>query len=213
MKDITPEIEAIASGYEYHKPPDFLVRLGELLAQLNQWLISFLQSLRINVPGALDSRSVSGVMQMTIFIAGACGIVIVFWLMWRRASANGENKNNTRRGASAVEEILDASGLKMEAGKLAKRGEFRQACRSLYLALLQCLHEGGIAAFSPAKTNYEYRYLLSNHPRLKQNLIAMADRVEPIWFGGTDAILDDYNACLSILSSVENEIARSNNRT
>jgi hypothetical protein len=49
--------------------------------------------------------------------------------------------------------------------QLAAKGEYREACRSLYMAMLQRLHEATVAPQQPSRTDGEYLQILRQIPR------------------------------------------------
>jgi hypothetical protein len=204
--DITKELASIASRYQFHKPPDSVVRLQEFLRQLLQWLLEWLDSFSIKVPGVADSRPLSLTMTIVVYGAGAVALIILGCVIWKRLKRNAQNEESIKKGTVAIEKILDSNGLKEEAARYAKANNFKAACRSLYLSLLQNLHEREIAIFAPAKTNYEYCYLLTSHTNLQTGFKKLAHRVELVWFGSKDADEADYDYCNVLVEGMAPEI-------
>lgn len=205
-KDISQEIESVGGSYHFSKPPQLILRTQELLQQLWQWLLEFLESLNLKSPGPVDSRPMSGLLQAIVIIAGVVAFIVILYLLWNRLRSKQEKEKSLLRGASEVEKIPDFQRLKEEAERFAQEGNFRSACRTLYLALLQLLHEKEIAIFAPAKTNYEYCYLLAAYPSLVQSFREMAFLVELVWFGNKEAAGEDYAQSLELLTAIERQV-------
>lgn len=201
--DISNEVSVLAEKYQYHKPPDALVHVQELLRQLLQWLLEWLDTLSFKAPGQADSRPLSSLMIAGICLAGIVALVVIVYVTWRRAQRAKSEGQALKKGAVAIEKILDSAGLKNEAQSYAGRNNFKSACRSLYLSLLQLLHEREIAIFAPAKTNYEYAYLLAPHPELQAEFKQIAGVVELVWFGSKIADQNDYQECCVVLEKLE----------
>src|SRR5207302_11114168 len=92
-----------------------------------------------------------------------------------------------------------------EAGQLAEKQEWKNACRALYLSVLRLFAERDICEFMPARTNYEYYYVLARYPGLQGGFEDLATRVERIWFGGAEALSSDYDTCLSAHADLSRE--------
>ena len=211
-RDISQDIAAVSQGYANHKLPPWLLRVQELLQQIMLILQQFLNSLfQHRDTGSTDSRSLSAIIQYAAYIAGALALAAIIYFVWRRASKRQELAASTTRGAAAVEKILDANGYRIEGKRLAEAADYRGACRALYLCFLQQMHEQKIAPFAPAKTNYEYRYVLSSVPLLQKDFVGLSEIVEEIWFGNKQAAPDDYANCQALLAKAGLELKRLEN--
>ncbi|MEG3972103.1 MULTISPECIES: hypothetical protein [unclassified Microcoleus] len=49
--------------------------------------------------------------------------------------------------------------------KLQQQGKYRQACRCLYMALLQRLNDAGTVVYQPRRTDGEYLQLIQQLPQ------------------------------------------------
>lgn len=201
--DASPAIAEIAKNYQYPKHPEAVGNLQDLISQLLQALMDWLHSLNMTVPQTTDSRGISISLQYSLYGLGVIGAVILIYVLFRHVKTRQKALASKKRGALDVEQELNASGWKEEADKLARTGEYRGACRALYLSLLQALDENKIAIFAPAKTNYEYRYLLAKHPEIRDGFASVADVVELVWFGNKTAGQEDYKACLMQVNDLE----------
>lgn len=206
FRDIAPEIAAIASRYNYKKPPDLLVQMQEWLDKMYRWLADLLAQLHINMPGLADTNVVGNVMQFfVLLIGGICLFAIVFFALRRMKQLNAQSKL-ARRGQSEAHRLLDAQGWKSEAEQLAAQKSWRDAARAVYMSSLRFLHEAAIIEFAPTRTNYEYWYALSPRSEyLARSFRDLANRTELIWFGNKQASQEDYQYCLKCLAKIEEE--------
>ncbi|MBX9569440.1 MAG: DUF4129 domain-containing protein [Candidatus Obscuribacterales bacterium] len=209
FKDASPDIAAISQNYSYHPAPNWLIRLQDAVREILQGIEQLLNHLtRIPSPGGADSKAVSSVMMYAVYAAGFIALIAIVYYFWKRARQASEEEASTKRGATAVEKILDSEGYRNESAKHAGSGDYKSACRYLYLCFLQLMHEKNVTAFAPAKTNYEYRYILAAHPALQGGFKDLAETVELVWFGNKTADNSDYEQCKRILEGLEPEIER-----
>ena len=206
MKDISPEIKAIADSYRYPKPPDLLVALQDQVSRLLRLLVDWLDSLHIDIPGLADTKAVGNVMQLILYGAGVPAALIVIGLVFSRLRQLQRQTRLSRRGPAEVEVVLDAGGWRLQSERLAAGGHWRESCRALYLSLLHVLDERGIAELAPTKTNYEYLYTLAAHPPVQQPFRKLVQAVETVWFGQKEASESDYRSCLAALEEVIGEV-------
>ncbi|MBX9689744.1 MAG: DUF4129 domain-containing protein [Candidatus Obscuribacterales bacterium] len=208
-RDISPEIAEIAKNYSSPALPSWVLRAQEILQQLQQRLQEFLESLfYVRKFGSSSSSSMSTLIQYALYIAGLIALIAILYLLFKRVKERKQDFAATTRGAAAVEKILDSAGYRAEALRLAEKSEFKGASRAAYLCFLQQMHEKGVAAFAPAKTNYEYRYLLSAYPHLKDEFMKLASIVEEVWFGNKQAEFNDYENCLAIVDQARFELEK-----
>lgn len=69
------------------------------------------------------------------------------------------------------------------ADELAARGEFREAIRHLYLALLSRLHRDGVIDYDPTLSNWEYLFAFKGAATLKLGFRELTRRFDFAWYG------------------------------
>lgn len=207
FKDVTATIQEVASGYQYKDPPDFLVKLQEIVTYLWRLVADFLKHLRLTIPGFANSSAVADLMQMLLIGAGALCFLAILVFAWSKMSQLQAAEKLAKRGAQSIDINLDSHGWKAKAAELASAGHHKEAVRALYLSLIYLMDEKGIIDFAPTRTNYEYYYALSTSRPLQKGFRTMADRVEEIWFGNHPAKQSDFQACKELLTSLESEVA------
>ena len=202
--EVYGQIAQIARQYQYHQTPDYIVRLQELIKRLVRWLLDLLPSLHINLPATgSDSRMVSDVMQKLLLTAGVLAAIALVFTVWFRLRTVVNQTKIARTGAYAHARELTYQGWKDEAARLAAAGDWRHACRAVYLAFLRLLDEKSVISYSPTKTNFEYWYALAGSKNLQRSFRLITDRVEESWFGDRQAQESDLRACEDSLLKAE----------
>lgn len=205
-RDVSSEINQVAQHYQFAEQPEFVRAAIEWIGRTIRWLYEFWRDLFRHEGSSIDSQGMSSVLQVMVWVVGIAGLIMLCVALVRRAKQLKQKSSAGIRGASAVEELLDADGWKRQAAKLAAANDYKSACRAVYLSLLQDMHERGIAEFAPARTNYEYGYALAKHPEIQREFKAMAARVETIWFGNRIADDSDYDDSMRQLDALENRM-------
>lgn len=195
-RDISKQINDVAQGYQFAREPEFVHDLKEAIIKILRLLADRWRELFHHEHSAIDSHQVSTYLQVAIWAAAVAGIAVLLVALAQRAGKLQTAVSEKTRGAADIQEIWDSGGWRRQAEKLAAQNDYKNACRALYLSLLQGLHEHGIADFAPARTNYEYAYSLARFPQMQQTFKKLAERVENIWFGNREAVSDDYSLSL-----------------
>jgi len=207
FRDISPVIQDVAKNYHYHKPPEFVIFVQDMIAKLLRLLKDFLDSLHFYVP-AHDTRMVGNLLKFAWFALGAVGVAAVAYFAWRRLKQLKGIAQQAKRGQFASETLLDADAWRKQAEELAGQKEWKEACRALYFSLLKRLDEKGVVEFMPTRTNYEYWYALARHKPIAMPFREIANIVESSWFGNRNATTGDYEDCIKFLSQAQEEIER-----
>lgn len=204
--DITPIITEVAKQYHYTKPIGALVFLQEHVLLALRWLHDFFENFHIFTPGTADTHAAATVMQALLLTAGIGCVALLACFMWKRMGQLSSQSQLAKRGAAAFSKVLDSAGWQAEANAAAAQEEWKQACRSMYFALLLKLQEHEILTFSPTRTNYECWYALASKKRLARLFREMAEVVELVWFGNQLAEKSDYERCCALFDQARNEI-------
>ncbi len=69
------------------------------------------------------------------------------------------------------------------ADELAAKGEYREAIRHLYLALLSRLHRDGVIDYDPTLSNWEYLFAFKGASSLKAGFKELTRRFDFAWYG------------------------------
>jgi hypothetical protein len=113
-----------------------------------------------------------------------------------------QTENDTRQ---VVEE--SPATLWRQAETLAGAGQFREAVRVLYLAVLALLHRQHLIRFEPMRTNGEYvqQVRLSEQapPELHEPFEGLTQRFEMAWYGERPCESGDYSDCRNLANKVQ----------
>lgn len=98
-----------------------------------------------------------------------------------------------------------AHGLWQKADELAGRGQFLEATRSLYLAVLAFLHQAGLIRYEAARTNYEYIAQLRPRDTVQRLFVRLTGTFEVKWYGERACRPDDFHACRQLAEQIQRE--------
>lgn len=206
FQDVSPQLEKLSSEFQYKDPPDFLIRLQELVSYVMRAVADFLKQFKISLPGMADTSAVGNVMQVLIVIIGIICLAAVLYLMSSRMKQLRAQADLAKRGALSLEEILDSKGWMQKSEELARERLFKDACRAVYLSVIYALDEKKILAYAPTRSNYEYFYALHGKTGLQTGFRKLADIVEELWFGNLHAGAEEYDTCVALSSSLSKDI-------
>ncbi len=208
FKDISEAIADVARGYHYHKPPEFLVYVQEMLSRVLRFVKDLLEQLHLFNSGFSDTRMVGNMMQILLYAAGGLCALIIIYLVFMRMTKLTQMSKLARAGALESERLLTSEGWLEEAKSLAQKEHYKAACRAVYLSFLRHLEEQEVAPYAPAKTNYEYWYQLSKHQEVQSIFRKLADIVELVWFGNKQAAREDFESCLRLIDEARAKVKK-----
>ncbi|MBD2308616.1 DUF4129 domain-containing protein [Chroococcidiopsis sp. FACHB-1243] len=174
-------------------------QLSQLQQQAGEWLE--LQTMRLNknipqLPEGIPSWLVEGFKA----IAWIAAFALLLWLVryvWRRLEpyfielktrrAVG-GKTTSRTSEMPVEAWLKRSQTYFD------RGNYREACRCLYMAMLQLLHERAIVRHQPSRTDREYWQLVQQLPQ-SQSYRTLITTHEQLCFSNGEVLSETFERC------------------
>jgi hypothetical protein len=89
-----------------------------------------------------------------------------------------------------------------EAGRYAAAGQYTEAVRQLFLALVFWLDESGKIPFRPTLTNREYISFFQDHHAAAEKLRVLVDLLDANWYGQRPTARGEYENCLRLVESV-----------
>ena len=78
------------------------------------------------------------------------------------------------------------------ADALAAKGEYREAVRNLYLALLSRLHRDGAIHYDETLSNWDYLRAFRGRPEVKAPFRELTRRFDFAWYGNVPVGVDGY---------------------
>ncbi|ATB31857.1 DUF4129 domain-containing protein [Melittangium boletus] len=175
----------------------FLDWLGERLKEFFNRKETAPRPPRTNVSGG---QSVANAL-VAILIAGALGVLA--WVLWRslaerrRADGDAGLEVSTQDAATLAADPMNALSRPPEgwahlADTLAARGEYREAVRGLYLALLSRLHREGVIHYDSHASNWDYLLQFRGRTEWKPPFRELTLRFDFAWYGNLPVGPDGY---------------------
>ncbi len=136
----------------------------------------------------------------------------VLWLMWRLwkefnpylyAWLNEAQSNDIR--SQKNEKELSAAALLSQSQEFYRQGRYRDACKCLYLALLQFLHEKEALPHKKSRTDREYLEILRLSNTSMQPYETLITTHEQICFDEMEAAQVNYEQCRQAYKEITQE--------
>ncbi|WNG15517.1 DUF4129 domain-containing protein [Cystobacter fuscus] len=217
-----PEFQEPAPRAEQEEAsPDDTVPNG-LWERFVKWLEKTLEELfrrrpdptppRSNASG-LGGEAVANVL-VVVLVTAALGVLAV--VLWRAFNARGQADEGARLEVSSQSAATFAAdpmnalarapeGWAHLADELAARGEYREAVRGLYLALLSRLHHQGAIHYDPRLSNWDYLRQFRGRSEWVPPLRELTLRFDFAWYGNLPVGMQGYRdfraMCAPMLST------------
>jgi hypothetical protein len=131
-------------------------------------------------------------------------VVLAAWILWKLArwlrmwwAARGVDKSSAEK-LLAQERLPEAHVLLDQAAQALQMGQYSEALRFSFLALLAGLQHRGCLRFDPARTNREYKQDLQPKPHLLSVFDEVARPYERVWYGRYPAQPSEAERALSL---------------
>lgn len=172
------------------------------------------------VPEARTSSAMTGAnLVLGVIVVGLVALLVFLALQLRRkpgpseadgeAGAFGETGLVTDPMSALAKRPETWAGL---ADQLAEQGNYREAIRHLYLALLSRLHRRGFIDYDPTASNWDYLFAFKGPGDAKQSFRELTRRFDFTWYGNFDATDVSYRGFRALvqplLSQGDEEPAR-----
>jgi hypothetical protein len=155
-----------------------------------------------------------------LVLAGLLAACVVFavllYLRYRKTLVKAAPKISTGAAAQALETVaadldhVPAALLWQQADDLARKGNFLEAVRRLYLAVLALLHRARLIRYEKTRTNGEYVRQVRLAPEAPRELHApfgeLTRRFDQTWYGGRACDGGDYGSCRALAEQVRLEV-------
>jgi Domain of unknown function (DUF4129) len=179
---------------------NFSWQLGQWQQQVQEWWeVQTAPNLpNVKFPSWLASPIWWAIAQAIFWVIVALLAVWASWQIWellRFYIHNFQKRNKTTdgRAQTTIKDVSVAEWL-LRSQKLQQQGKYRQACRCLYMALLQRLNDAGIALHQPSRTDGEYLQLIQQLPQPVpyETLITIHQQ---LYFGNAEASASTFEQC------------------
>ena len=175
-------------------------QLSMLQQKVGEWVEYQFSRLQGSVPGIPDGLSISPwlieLLKFLFWLVLGLFLVWLGWRLWREFNpylyswlARASNTTVASSREISINQLLTQSQ------EFAYQGNYREACRCLYLAMLQQLHEKAIAIQQPSRTDGEYLHLLKSTVTPIQPYETLITLHERICFDNAQMLADNYQQC------------------
>jgi hypothetical protein len=108
---------------------------------------------------------------------------------------------------SSVDRPVTAAAWLQRSRIFAQQGNYREACRALYMAALQRLNDTEPIPHEPSRTDGEYLRLTQTLPRPASYQVLIRTH-EQLCFNNTDISVDEFDRCQQAYHEIEREERR-----
>lgn len=115
-----------------------------------------------------------------------------------RSAFVADGPRRDRPGEGEARRLRLSDEFRAEADRRAGEGDFTEAVRFLFLALVYRLDERGRVGFDKAYTNREYLALVGDRLPARDGLRVLVDALDDYWYGQRACGPDNYRACLAV---------------
>lgn len=201
QKDV-PLLERIAVS-----AGEMLEWLRDRLADILRWLLDFF---RLRGDGGASSS-------IRWIVFGVVALIVVLMIMLTvtviRRSGSRELvtvESSAPLGSTRDDDPLSRGATEWEryAAELAASGQYREAIRAWYHAVLVTCYAAGILHFRRGRTNWEYVASLSPALAWRPLMIALTRRFEHEWYGAERSTLEDFEECRTAAQSILDALRR-----
>ncbi|MBD2778365.1 DUF4129 domain-containing protein [Iningainema tapete] len=179
-------------------------QFSQLQQQLGEWLEYQLGRLNLNVPNWQPGWSTGSwqdkLLNLLFWVLLLLFLAWVGWRLWQEFSPSlyswlARTNNSQNQVAKTTVTQLSVEELLRRSQELYHQGNYREACRCLYFAILQNLHEKAILPHKTSRTDGEYLQLLQLSVTLMQPYETLITTHEQICFAHTEISRENYEQC------------------
>lgn len=140
--------------------------------------------------------------------------LLLYWIVWQVWRVWGHHlssfpslwQNSAASSATPGVSELTVSAWLRRSQEFYRQGNYGEASRCLYMAMLQKLHDTGIAPHQPSRTDGEYRQLTQELPQ-KASYQTLLTTHEQLYFGGAQMSPEDFAVCQQAYQEIQGQEA------
>ncbi|MBD2488325.1 DUF4129 domain-containing protein [Aulosira sp. FACHB-615] len=137
-------------------------------------------------------------------------LAFVLWRLWQEFSPYlyawlSVGKNNTNAGDKNGDHDLSVALWLERSQSLYRQGNYREACRCLYLAILQHLHDTKLIPHKFSRTDGEYLQVLRSTITPVQPYETLITTHEQLCFGNAEILPENYQQCQQAYQEIINQ--------
>jgi hypothetical protein len=175
-----------------------------LQQQVGEWIeyqfSRFQKTLPALPPDWSISPWLSDLLRILFWLGLGLFVVWIGWRLWQEFNPyiygwlNAINNSSGSRAKADSRETSIALLLN-QAQEFHRQHNYTEACRCLYLAMLQQLHEQAITLQQPSRTDGEYLQLLKSSVTLIQPYQTLITTHEQLCFSNNEILAENYQQC------------------
>lgn len=133
------------------------------------------------------------------------GLQIWRWLHPYLYSLRQSFNHPTQKVTQTPAQSLSVAGWLQRSQKFQQQGNYREACRCLYMAMLQRLSDNGIAPHESSRTDGEYLKLVQQLPQPKPYRTLLMTH-QQLCFSNTETSSSDFEQCQQAYQEIKDEV-------
>lgn len=202
QKEVREKLEGILNSDEFASadaPPSFLKYLADAIKRFydwfSDWLKSRFQGLQLPEDASVLDRQLSPEAAQTLKLIGVTIVVLLVLLL---LFFLGRNLRLSRRWKEQEDELLltslkQPSAMEETALEHARKGDYKQALRFLYIAMLLRFNERDWIRIDKAKTNRQYvTEIMNSSFTRKQEVRDFTEAFNRYWYGNRSLDRDAF---------------------
>ncbi|MBW4519204.1 MAG: DUF4129 domain-containing protein [Scytolyngbya sp. HA4215-MV1] len=187
----------LSGSFERNNPQWQLQQLGR---QIGEWIELQFSKLAPKNESGLPQWQIPSEFWEVLF--KVCVLLMVLTLIWQVARLLSpylkqlEHRVKSKAFNQATEPALPPSltNWLRRARDQQRQGNYREACRALYMAMLQRLHDTQQVLHQPSRTDGEYRQVVQTLPKA-QACQLLINTHEQVWFGDSASSAEIFDLC------------------
>jgi hypothetical protein len=186
-------------------------QLSMLRQQVGEWVEYQLSRLKLNLPQlpngwSIDNSWLGKLLNFVFWLLLALFLIWLGWRLWRVFSPYLYARLRAGNIANSIRDSdLSVSGWLARSQELYHQNNYREACRCLYLAMLQHLHDTTIVPHKFSRTDGEYLQLLQYKVTPMHPYETLITTHQQLCFGNTEISSENYQQCREAYREIGNE--------
>lgn len=188
------------------EPGTFGRWLQKLLKRFFEWLLERDRAPTVRGPAfGGELAGANAVIVVIVLALVALGVFLIVQLMRKPDAGEAEGTTSAAGEQPLSTDPMSALSKRPEtwaglADELAGQGQYRDAIRHLYLALLAHLHREGLIDYDPTRSNWDYLFGFKGPGHAKQAFRELTRRFDFAWYGQLEASEGAYQAFRTIVA-------------
>ncbi|MGV0025620.1 DUF4129 domain-containing protein [Phormidesmis priestleyi] len=183
-------------------------QIQQISRRVGEWVERVLVAPNLpNLPDAPKWWFPENLLQVAFWTIVVFTSIWLGWQIWRLLSAylNSLNPGNGRwlsRQAKGEERDRTIATWMRQMQEFQRQGNYSEACRALYMAMLQRLNDTKLLPHQPSRTDGEYLQVVQQLPQA-QSYQTLISTHEQLCFGNAAISSEDFSTCQQAYQEIE----------